>query len=66
MLDSLPNCVFDANGPLRSYTAQSRVAAFFSKAAELSAVGLLTGAARHSARHTTNHSPSPRHCPAHA
>ncbi|KXZ54311.1 hypothetical protein GPECTOR_5g396 [Gonium pectorale] len=44
MLDSLPNCVFDANGPLRTYTAQSRVAAFFSKAAELSAVGLLTGA----------------------
>ncbi|GIL62854.1 hypothetical protein Vafri_17075 [Volvox africanus] len=44
MLDSLPNCVFDANGPLRQYTPQSRVAAFFSKAAELSAVGLLTGA----------------------
>ncbi|KAG2496868.1 hypothetical protein HYH03_005269 [Edaphochlamys debaryana] len=44
MLDSLPNCVFDANGPLRSYTPQSRIAAFFSKAAELSAVGLLTGA----------------------
>ncbi|KAG2425650.1 hypothetical protein HXX76_013495 [Chlamydomonas incerta] len=44
MLDSLPNCVFDANGPLRAYTPQSRIAAFFSKAAELSAVGLLTGA----------------------
>ncbi|GFR46673.1 hypothetical protein Agub_g8288 [Astrephomene gubernaculifera] len=44
MLDNLPNCVFDANGPLRTYTPQSRIAAFFSKAAELSAVGLLTGA----------------------
>ncbi|PNH06811.1 hypothetical protein TSOC_006794, partial [Tetrabaena socialis] len=44
MLDSLPNCVFDANGPLRQYTPQSRIAAFFSKAAELSAVGLLAGA----------------------
>lgn len=45
MLENLPNCVFDANGPLRQYTTQSRVAAFFSKAAELSAVGLLTGTA---------------------
>lgn len=43
MLDQLPNCVFDASGPLRQYTTQARAASFFTKAAELSAVGLLTG-----------------------
>ena len=43
MLDSLPNCVFDASGPLRQYTSQMRVGSFFAKMAELSAVGALTG-----------------------
>lgn len=43
MLDSLPNCVFDASGPLRQYTAQARAAGFFAKMAELSAVGVMTG-----------------------
>lgn len=45
MLDGLPNCVFDVNGPLRTYSTPSRVGAFFTKAAELSAVGLLMGGA---------------------
>lgn len=43
LLEQLPNCVFDASGPLRNYSAQMRAASFFTKAAELSAVGLLTG-----------------------
>lgn len=45
MLDGLPNCVFDASGPLRQYTHQARIGSFFAKAAELSAVGAVTGAA---------------------
>lgn len=45
MLDGLPNCVFDASGPLRQYTHQARLGSFFAKAAELSAVGAVTGAA---------------------
>jgi len=43
MLDGLPNCVFDASGPLRQYSAGSRAVSFFAKVAELSAVGALTG-----------------------
>ena len=43
MLDGLPNCVFDASGPLRHYTPQARFASFFTKVAELSAVGAVTG-----------------------
>lgn len=45
MLDGLPNCVFDASGPLRQYTKQARAAGFFAKMAELSGVGVLTGTA---------------------
>ncbi|KAG1673698.1 hypothetical protein FOA52_010567 [Chlamydomonas sp. UWO 241] len=44
MLDSLPNNVFDASGPLRAYTTGARAASFFTKMAELSAVGAVTGA----------------------
>lgn len=43
MLDGLPNCVFDASGPLRQYSKQARAAGFLAKAAELSAVGALMG-----------------------
>lgn len=45
MLDNLPNCVFDASGPLRQYSNQARVGSFFAKMAELSAVGAVTGVA---------------------
>ncbi len=45
MLEGLPNCVFDVSGPLRSYTKGARAAGFLAKAAELSAVGALTGTA---------------------
>ena len=44
-LDGLPNCVFDASGPLRQYTAQARAGGFLTKMAELSAVGAVTGTA---------------------
>lgn len=44
-LEGLPNNVFDASGPLRHYTVQTRVGGFLSKMAELSAVGALTGSA---------------------
>eukprot|EP00967_Tisochrysis_lutea_P095609 scaffold139514_cov20-Tisochrysis_lutea.AAC.1 len=44
-LDGLPNCVFDASGPLRQYSMQARVGGFFAKLAELSAVGAVTGGA---------------------
>eukprot|EP00803_Ostreobium_quekettii_P010921 evm.model.scf_399.9 EVM.evm.TU.scf_399.9 scf_399:79501-82137(+) len=43
MLDGLPNNVFDASGPLRNYTGQSRVASLFAKFAQLSGVGAITG-----------------------
>jgi len=43
MLEGLPNCVFDASGPLRQYTNQARVGSFFAKMAELSAVGAVMG-----------------------
>lgn len=45
MLKDLPNNVFDASGPLRNYTNTSRVASFFAKFAELSAVGVMCGSA---------------------
>jgi hypothetical protein len=44
MLAKLPNNVFEGTTPLRSYTNNSRVAAFFVKAVELSGVGMLAGA----------------------
>lgn len=44
MLAGLPNFVFDKSGPLRQYTAQSRIGSLFAKAAELSAVGAAAGA----------------------
>ncbi len=44
MLDGLPNCVFDASGPLRQYSRTARIGSFFAKMAELSAVGAVTGA----------------------
>jgi len=43
MLEGLPNNVFDASGPLRNYTGQSRVASLFAKFAQLSGVGAITG-----------------------
>ena len=45
MLDGLPNCVFDSSGPLRNYTNQARVGSFFTKMAELSAIGAVAGTA---------------------
>jgi hypothetical protein len=42
-LDSLPNCVFDASGPLRHYSVGQRAASVFVKMAELSAVGAVMG-----------------------
>jgi hypothetical protein len=44
-LDGLPNCVFDASGPMLQYSMQARAGGFFAKLAELSAVGALTGSA---------------------
>lgn len=44
-LDSLPNCVFDASGPLREYSLAHRGGALLAKGAELSAIGWFTGAA---------------------
>ncbi|MEW5298394.1 MAG: hypothetical protein WDW38_000873 [Sanguina aurantia] len=44
-LDSLPNCVFDASGPLREYSLASRAGALLAKGAELSAIGWFAGAA---------------------
>uniref|UniRef100_A0A061S5Y9 Uncharacterized protein n=1 Tax=Tetraselmis sp. GSL018 TaxID=582737 RepID=A0A061S5Y9_9CHLO len=46
LLSGLPNNVFDASGPLRTYTTASRAAGFFAKAAELSAIGVVAGAAQ--------------------
>lgn len=45
MLASLPNNVFEAGSKTRSFTLGSRAMGFLSKAAELSAVGAVTGAA---------------------
>lgn len=45
MLHSLPNNIFDMSGPQRAYTTGSRAASLFAKAAELSAVGVLSGGA---------------------
>lgn len=44
MMAKLPNNVFEGTTPLRSYTNNSRIAALFVKAAELSGVGMLAGA----------------------
>mmetsp|Transcript_35563 Transcript_35563/g.100668 ORF Transcript_35563/g.100668 Transcript_35563/m.100668 type:complete len:499 (+) Transcript_35563:398-1894(+) len=46
MLSGLPNNVFDSSGPLRAYTNTSRAAGFFAKAAEMSAIGAVAGAAQ--------------------
>ncbi|GAX80601.1 hypothetical protein CEUSTIGMA_g8036.t1 [Chlamydomonas eustigma] len=43
MLENLPNCVFDASGPLKQFSRQARIGSFFTKMAELSAVGAVTG-----------------------
>ncbi len=43
MIEGLPNCVFDASGPLKHFTKRARAAGFVAKMAELSAVGALTG-----------------------
>lgn len=45
MLSNLPNCVFDASGPLRTFSKQARLGGFAARMAELSAVGVLTGTA---------------------
>lgn len=45
-LHNLPNHVFDANTPYRRYSLVSRAASLFTKAAELCAVGSLTGASQ--------------------
>lgn len=45
MLAGLPQCVFDAAGPLRSYSPAARVGGFFASMAQLSAVGAAAGAA---------------------
>eukprot|EP00873_Tetraselmis_striata_P017965 jgi/Tetstr1/438229/TSEL_002881.t1 len=45
-LSGLPNNVFDKSGPLRAYTNGTRAAGFFAKAAELSAIGVVAGAAQ--------------------
>lgn len=42
-LHSLPNNLFDRSGPQRVYTSGSRAAGFLAKAAELSAVGVISG-----------------------
>mmetsp|Transcript_32029 Transcript_32029/g.57353 ORF Transcript_32029/g.57353 Transcript_32029/m.57353 type:complete len:519 (-) Transcript_32029:153-1709(-) len=46
VLSGLPNNVFDKSGPLRAYSNTTRAAGFFAKAAELSAIGVLAGAAQ--------------------
>eukprot|EP00210_Caulerpa_lentillifera_P004702 g4486.t1 len=40
---TLPNNVFDASGPLRQYTSQTRVLSVFTKSLELAFMGALTG-----------------------
>jgi len=45
-LAKLPNNVFEGTTPLREYSTNSRVAAFFVKSAELCGVGMLAGAAQ--------------------
>jgi hypothetical protein len=45
-LAKLPNNVFEGTTPLRQYSTNSRVAAFFVKSAELCGVGMLAGAAQ--------------------
>jgi hypothetical protein len=45
MLAELPHNVFDASGPLRTYTTKLRVSGFFATMAQLSAVGCLAGGA---------------------
>lgn len=44
-LSGLPNCVFDASGPLRTFSKGARIGGFAARMAELSAVGVLTGTA---------------------
>lgn len=45
MLHNMPNYVFDKEGPLRAYSPVTRGTSLVVKAAELSAVGMLAGAA---------------------
>jgi hypothetical protein len=45
MLSELPHHVFDASGPLRSFSAGQRAAGLAASTAQLAAVGALTGAA---------------------
>ena len=47
VLDSIPNNAFDRSGPLRQYTMGVRAASFGAKAAELSALGAITGGVFH-------------------
>ena len=51
MLAGLPQCVFDASGPLRSYTPAARVGGFFASMAQLSAAGAAAGAATSALSH---------------
>ncbi|CAK9227427.1 unnamed protein product [Sphagnum jensenii] len=44
-IQKLPNNVFDKSYPLREFDLQKRIYSFFYKAAELSLVGMVTGAA---------------------
>jgi hypothetical protein len=45
MLAGLPHCVFDASGPLRSYTPAARLGGFFASAAQLAVAGAAAAAA---------------------
>lgn len=47
VMDSIPNNAFDKSGPLRQYTMATRAASFGAKAAELSALGAITGGLFH-------------------
>ena len=47
VMDSIPNNAFDRSGPLRQYTMATRAASFGAKAAELSALGAITGGLFH-------------------
>ena len=47
VMDSIPNNAFDKSGPLRQYTMAMRAASFGTKAAELSALGAITGGVFH-------------------
>jgi hypothetical protein len=47
VMDAIPNNAFDKCGPLRQYTMGMRAASFGAKAAELSALGAITGGLFH-------------------